>query len=101
MQRLFGAIPLPDEDLILFIKVIPKSRKSEIVGWENEELKIRIAAPPDKGQANEELIRFLAKSLGIGKSRVKLLSGDTSRHKKILLEGISKLILFSRVPAPK
>jgi uncharacterized protein (TIGR00251 family) len=74
------------EGLIISIKVTPKSSKNEIVGWENEELKVRITAAPEKGEANEEVIRFLSKTLGIAKSRVILLSGETSRHKKILLK---------------
>jgi len=73
------------EGIILPIKVIPKASKNELLSWENGELKIRIAAPPEKGCANEELIVFLSKQLEISKSRIKLISGLTSRHKRILL----------------
>ena len=58
-----------NEGIVIKVKVIPKASRSEIAGWENEELKIRLAAVPDKGQANAELIRFLAEWLGIGKCK--------------------------------
>lgn len=73
------------QGITIRVKIIPKSATNVIVGWENEELKIRIAAPPEKGKANQALIKFLAKFLGLTQAQVVLLSGDTSRHKKILL----------------
>jgi hypothetical protein len=73
----------------LLVKVIPKASRSEIVGWEAHLLKVRLAAVPEKGQANAELIKYLAKLLGIAKSRIELLSGETARQKRILLVGFS------------
>jgi uncharacterized protein (TIGR00251 family) len=52
------------------------------------ELKIRVAAPPVDGQANEELVRFLAKQLGVPRSAVKIVSGIGSRSKVAAIEGI-------------
>lgn len=74
------------KDVVLKIKVIPKASKSEIKGWKEDELVIRLAAVPEKGEANEELVRFLATILGIGKSKVTLVQGDKSRHKKICID---------------
>lgn len=71
------------------VKVTPKAHRNEILGWENSELKVRIAAVPEKGDANKELIRFLAKELGIGKSQIIILSGETSRHKRLLFCNIN------------
>lgn len=79
------------EGVVIPVKVIPKASRNEILGWENGELKIRVAAQPDKGCANEELLAFLAKELRIAKSRIKLLSGATSRHKRICLVGLTLL----------
>lgn len=67
------------------VKVIPKASRSELVGWENDELKVRLAAVPAKGEANTELIRYLADVLAIGKSKVQLIQGDTSRHKRVCI----------------
>lgn len=74
-----------NEGIIIPVKVSPKSSKNAILGWENGELKIRIAAIPDKGCANEELITFLSKKWNINKSNIKLISGASSRHKRLCL----------------
>lgn len=71
------------------VKVIPKSSRSQIVGWEQDELKVRLAAVPEKGEANTELIRVLAEALEVGKSKVQLLSGETNRHKRVCVYDIS------------
>ena len=72
-----------NEGICFRVKVIPKASRSELVEWENDELKIRLAAVPEKGEANTELMRYLADVLGIGKSKVQLVQGETSRHKRI------------------
>ncbi|MBA3721191.1 MAG: YggU family protein [Parachlamydiaceae bacterium] len=75
---------------ILFkVKIIPKSSRNEIVGWETDELKIRIAAVPEKGAANSKLIQFLSDFFSIGKSKIELVHGEASRHKIICLSGIT------------
>lgn len=74
----------------LAVKVVPKSSTNEIVGWEGDELKIRLKGVPEKGQVNEELISFLAKTLKLAKSQVQLISGHKSRHKKVLIDGIAR-----------
>ncbi len=68
------------------VRAVPNSRTSEILGWEDDALagrvlKIRVAAPAVDGKANAALREFLAKSLGISKSKVVLERGDTSRIK--------------------
>lgn len=71
------------------IKVIPKASRNEIVGWENDELKVRLAAVPEKGEANAELLRYLAGIFNVGKSKVQLVQGETSRHKRVCVTGLS------------
>lgn len=78
-----------DDGIYLFVKIIPKASKSEVVGWENDRLKIRLAAVPEKGLANAELIKFLSGVLSIAKSQIHLVQGETSRLKKILIKGLS------------
>lgn len=77
------------EGVILPVKVVPRAAKNAIVGWENEELKVRLNAVPEKGEANEELIAFLAKTWKIPKSSFSILSGETSRHKRLLIRGMT------------
>lgn len=85
------------EGVILSIKVTPKCNKSEISGVENEELKIRLAAVPEDGKANAELIRFLSRFFTIPKSTFFVISGEQSRHKRILITGVRKELLLSRL----
>jgi uncharacterized protein (TIGR00251 family) len=59
-----------------------------MVGTLGDELKIRVAAPPVGGEANEELVRFLAKRLGVPRSAVTIVSGSGSRSKVAAVEGI-------------
>jgi len=68
------------------VRAVPNARTSEILGWEEDPLagrvlKVRIAAPAVDGKANEALREFLAKMLGIPKSKVTLERGSTSRIK--------------------
>jgi uncharacterized protein (TIGR00251 family) len=71
------------------VKVIPKASRSELVEWENDELKVRLAAVPEKGEANTELLRYLADILGVGKSKIQLVQGETSRHKRVCVAGLT------------
>lgn len=84
-----------DQGLILRCTVLPKSSKTQIVGLYGDppRLKIKIAAAPVEGEANEVLIAYLAKYLKIPKSRFEILSGHTSKNKDILIVGLNEFIL--------
>ena len=71
------------------VYVQPRAARSEVVGMHGDAIKIRLAAPPVDGAANDELIRFVAKSLGVPQRNVALVGGQTSRTKTIEIEGIS------------
>jgi uncharacterized protein (TIGR00251 family) len=75
-------------DARLAIKVTPNAGRNEIIGLKDGVLHIKIAAPPEKGKANKELIDFLAEKLEIRKSAVLVVKGQTSRHKVIIIEGM-------------
>lgn len=70
----------------LRIRATPNARRSEVAGWDDDPLsgrvlKVRIAASPVEGKANDALAAFLAKTLGLPKSKVVLEKGDSSRIK--------------------
>ena len=69
--------------MILSIHLIPNASRSEIVGWVGETLKIRIAAPPVEGKANEALIRFLADKLDLAPSEIEIVGGLSSKQKRV------------------
>jgi len=73
--------------VIFKIKVQPGAAKNEIVGVQGDALKVKINAPPVKGKANKALISFLADKLGVKKSEVEIISGHTSKIKKIKVVG--------------
>ncbi len=73
------------EGLILSVRVQPKASRNEIKGLHGEALKISLTAPPVDGAANKACIAFLAKKLGLAKSAVEIVSGQTSRNKLLLL----------------
>jgi uncharacterized protein len=72
------------------VKVQPNASKTCVGGREGEFLKIRLAAPPVDGKANEALIAFLARRLSIPKSSVLIRSGGSSRRKVVQVEGCSE-----------
>lgn len=73
--------------LTFAIRVVPRASKSEIVGEVDGFLKVKISAPPVDGAANEEVVKVLAKALGVGKSNVSILSGETSKTKRVRVIG--------------
>jgi len=63
------------------IKVIPKSSQNEIIEKSENYLKIKLKATPEKGKANAELIKFLAKHFKTAKSNIQIIKGETGRNK--------------------
>jgi uncharacterized protein len=69
------------------VKVIPKSPKTELAGYlPDGTWKIKVAAVPEKGKANRALVEFLAEYLGVAKSRIHIMSGETSQLKRIRVD---------------
>jgi uncharacterized protein (TIGR00251 family) len=77
------------DGVLLTLHIQPGAKKTEAVGLHGDALKIRLAAPPVDGKANDALIDFLAKTLSIPKSRLTLVSGQTSRSKRVQLSDIA------------
>lgn len=73
----------------LAVKLQPRASKNEIGKALDEELRIKVTAPPVDAAANEALVRLLAETLDCPRGRVELICGHTSRHKTIKLHGLS------------
>jgi len=87
---------------ILRLTVVPGAQRTQVVGLYGDRLKLRLAAPPEKGAANRELIDFLARSLNLPKSSLKLTLGARSRSKVVAVYDLSPDLLdrlYSLVPA--
>jgi uncharacterized protein (TIGR00251 family) len=71
------------EGWLLAIRVQPNASVSAVVGEYADQLKVRLAAPPVDGKANAELLRFLAKALGVPRASVSVVRGQSSRSKTV------------------
>lgn len=80
-------LKITDDGILVPVKIIPKSSSDKIVGWEGNTLKIRVTAVPEKGEANQSVIKILSKTLKIAKSNIVIVKGETSRNKIILFKG--------------
>ena len=65
------------------VRVVPRASRSEVAGEHDGALRVRVTAPPVDGAANDEVVRILAKALGVSRSSVEIKSGHTSRVKQV------------------
>lgn len=73
------------------VKVIPRAKKNEISGvMDDGSLKVRLAAPPVDGRANQALIKLLAETLGVPPSNISIISGERGRIKRIFIDGLDR-----------
>jgi uncharacterized protein len=75
---------------VVNVRVIPRASKNQIQGVLGDSLKVRLQAPPVDGKANDALVRFLADTLGLPVRNISLLSGETGRNKRVLLNGLDE-----------
>lgn len=73
--------------VLLALHVQPGAKRSEIAGLHGDALKVRLAAPPVEGRANDALLRFIAERFGVPLRNVELLRGAQSRHKVVKISG--------------
>ena len=76
-----------NEKLTFNVQVVTRASRNEIVGVHNQTVKIRIAAPPVDGAANDELIRTLAKTFGVSRTDVTIVRGHSSKLKTVAIKG--------------
>lgn len=74
---------------LLRVVVVPRASRTEIVGEHGDALKIRLAAPPVDGAANEELIAFLARRLGVPRAAISIGRGASSRRKSVRVDSLT------------
>jgi len=80
----------------LQLKVIPKASKDRVVGWIGDRLKVQVTAAPERGKANDAVVKVLAAALGISRSNVRIVSGETSPLKTVEIDGDDALL--SKLP---
>lgn len=78
-----------DVSATLSVRIQPRASRNGVTRMEDGTLKIRLTAPPVDGAANEALVKFLSETLSIGKSSVEIVTGHTSREKRVKISGMS------------
>lgn len=73
--------------VVVSFLIQPRASKNEIVGIQGDRLKLRLTAPPVEGAANKMCVTFLAKCLGVSKSALEIVAGQSSRQKQVLVHG--------------
>ena len=86
-EELFLCCKETREGVIISCHVRPGASKTECAGLYGESMKLTLKAPHVDGKANKELCRFFAEKCSLAKSAVSLVSGETSREKRVLLAG--------------
>jgi len=87
-DRLPAYIERTSLGVVLRVLVAPRSSSNKVLGLHDGMVKVALTAPPVEGAANKALVGFLAKVLGVSKSSVTLVAGETSRKKTVSVEGI-------------
>ena len=77
----------------------PRAKKSRVVGERGDAVEIALAAPPVDGAANDELVRFVGKVLGLANRDVVLVRGESSREKLVAITGLSAVEVEARLRA--
>jgi uncharacterized protein (TIGR00251 family) len=73
------------DGVLLLLSVMPNAKRTQVDGLHDGALRVRLAAPPIEGRANEALVAWLAKSLGVARRDVELLRGEASRRKQVAI----------------
>ncbi len=79
------------------LRVTAGASRDAIAGWQGDVLRLRVAAPPERGKANEAALRLLATALGLERRRLRLVRGATSREKLVQVEGVEEEDLKARL----
>ena len=83
--------------MFISVRVHPNATSNGVMGFNDGVWQVKVSAPPVKGKANRELITFLSKVLGVGKSSLGIAKGHTSRNKVIAVEGLTEEEVMKRL----
>jgi len=83
--------------VVFTTKIVPGSSRTTVAGMLDDMVKIRVAAPPEKGKANQCLIAFLAGRLGVRKNAIEIIAGQTNPVKQVRIEGVEAATLLVRL----
>lgn len=95
------ASSFPENEIKIPLRVQPNAARNEVVGLIAGVLQVRVAAPPVRGKANQELLAFLSRTLGVSQGALAIVKGHTSRSKVITVNGLNREEILKRLsPRP-
>ena len=97
LPLLYLKVIMSGNEARISLRVYPGAARSEVVGFANGVLRVKVAAPPVKGKANRELIVLLSQVLGVAKGTLTIVKGHTSRSKVLAIDGLSQEDIMERL----
>ncbi len=79
-----------EDGIVVSVKVQPNASKDRVVGEHADQLKIAVTVAPEKGKANKAVIKVLSRLIGVKSSDIQIVSGETSRDKKVFIRDINE-----------
>ncbi len=79
------------------VRVYPSSARNEVAGFGDGVWRVKVSAPPVRGKANRELIAYLGKVMGVGRSSLSIVKGHTSRNKVVAVDGLTQEEITGRL----
>ena len=89
------ALEQTSEGVLLPVQAQPRAKRNMLAGWHAGRLKVCVTQAPEKGKANQAILKCLVKALGLKRSQIELLSGETSSQKLFRVEGVTAAELLS------
>jgi hypothetical protein len=83
--------------VLLTVRVTPSAARDALIGWQDDTLRLSVAAPAQRGKANEAALRLLSASLRLPRERLRIVRGQTARRKVIAIEGLDETEVRARL----
>jgi uncharacterized protein (TIGR00251 family) len=83
------------------VRVTPSAGRDALLGWQDDVLRLSVAAPAQRGKANEAALRLLSVALGLPRERLRIVRGQTSRRKVIAVQGLEEAEVRARLVATR
>lgn len=94
------AVRAHEDGATVALRVVPRAPRTEVVGRHGDRIKLKVAAPPVDGAANEAVAAFLADRCGVRPGDVEVLTGERSRDKVVLVRGVPTRLLIAALRGP-
>lgn len=92
-----SAVKTPKDAVRISVKVVPGSSRDCIAGWLGDTLRVRVAAPPERGKANAAVEALLDRQLGLPRGSARIVAGQTSPRKTVEIAGLSRAEVARRL----